>query len=44
MSCVDVGVGDDMTSLHVYEKFVFHLASEWPSEVIMTKAYFWRSL
>lgn len=42
MSCMDVGGGDDMTSLHVYEKLAFHLASEWPSEVIMTKTYFWR--
>lgn len=42
MSCMDVGGGDDMTSLHVYEKLAFHLASEWQSEVIMTKTYFWR--
>lgn len=42
MSCVDVGSGDDRTSLHIYEKLAFHLASEWQSEVIMTKTYFWR--
>lgn len=40
MSCMDVGGGDDRTSLHVYEKVAFHLASDWQSEVIMTKTDF----